>query len=196
MPFDSKIELSKEREELKRRIKDAHEEDVKSFLVKQLQEVEGAMDAAFKSQSNDQDAALEHKLAARRRKRECAIGMDRAVRARHVQERIKFQLDQADDFSLKRKELTRKAIEDIVAKMKLEKAPEEVPGAIDRLLDEKHHKELEDLLLKLFEQKAIELKEELMALMEEKVAKQQLLKRQAQDRKAGIEAILKGGKAS
>jgi len=165
-------------------------------LQKQLSEVEDAMDLAFKEESQDQDAALEHKLAARRRKRECAIGMDRAVRARHVQERIKFQLDQKNDFSEKRKELTRKALEGIVAKMQLEKAPEEVPGAIDRLLDEKHQKELEDLLLKLFEQKAVELKEEIVALMEEKVAKQQLLKRQAADRGAGISAIINGGKAT
>jgi len=35
--------------------------------------------------------------------------------------------------------------------MLLKKAPEEVPGAIDRLLDEKHEKEIEDLLLKIYE---------------------------------------------
>lgn len=50
----------------------------------------------------------------------------------------------------------------------MNKAQEEIPGAIDRLLDEKHQKELEDLLLRLYEQKAIELKEEILALMEEK----------------------------
>lgn len=48
MPFDVKMELSKEREELKRRIKESYEEDVKSFLQAQLRDVEDSMDAAFK----------------------------------------------------------------------------------------------------------------------------------------------------
>lgn len=68
--------------------------------------------------------------------------------------------------------------------------PEEIPAAVERLIDEKHQGELEDLLLKLYEQKCIELKEEVLAMMEEKIAKQQELRKAANDRKRGIDAII------
>ena len=68
--------------------------------------------------------------------------------------------------------------------------PEEIPSAVERLIDDKHQKELEDLLLKLYEQKCVELKEEVLAMMEEKIAKQQELRKSANDRKKGIDAII------
>lgn len=43
---------------------------------------------------------------------------------------------------------------------------------MEALIDDKHQKELSDWLLKLYEQKAIELKEVVLTLLEEKVAKQ------------------------
>lgn len=74
--------------------------------------------------------------------------------------------------------------------MKLELTPEEIPAALENLIDDKHQKELSDWLLKLYEQKAIELKEEILTLMEEKIAKQQVLKKNFEDRQRGINAIL------
>lgn len=75
--------------------------------------------------------------------------------------------------------------------MKLELHSEEIPAALERLIDEKHQKELQDWLLKLYEQKAMELKEEILAMMEEKIAKQMLLKKTCEDRKRGIDAIIR-----
>lgn len=46
------------------------------------------------------------------------------------------------------------------------------------------------MLLKLYEQKCVELKEEVLAMMEEKIAKQQELRKNAADRKRGIDAII------
>ena len=74
--------------------------------------------------------------------------------------------------------------------MKLELTPEEIPAALERIVDDKHQKELQDWLLKLYEQKAIELKEEILALLEEKVGKQQVLRKNFEDRTRGIEAII------
>jgi len=68
--------------------------------------------------------------------------------------------------------------------------PEEIPAAVERMIDDRHAKELEDMLLKLYEQKAIQLKEEILALLEEKAGKQLLLKQQAEDRKRGLDAII------
>ena len=74
--------------------------------------------------------------------------------------------------------------------MKLELTPEEIPAALERMIDDKHQKELQDWLLKLYEQKAIELKEEILAMLEEKVGKQQVLRKNFEDRIRGIEAII------
>lgn len=47
--------------------------------------------------------------------------------------------------------MTRQALDELIAQMQLELTPEEIPAAIERLIDDKHQKELEDLLLKLYE---------------------------------------------
>ena len=55
---------------------------------------------------------------------------------------------------------------------------QEIPAAVERMIDDRHHSELEDLLLKLYEQKAVQLKEEILTLMEEKAARQHMLRQQ------------------
>lgn len=72
----------------------------------------------------------------------------------------------------------------------MELTTEEIPAALENLIDDKHQKELSDWLLKLYEQKAIELKEEILTMMEEKIAKQQVIKKTCEDRKRGLEAII------
>ena len=86
--------------------------------------------------------------------------------------------------------MTKAALDELVEQMRLEKTPEEIPAALERVVDDKHQKELEDLLLKLYEQKCVELKEEVLAMMEEKVQKMQEMRKGAADRKKGIDAII------
>jgi len=86
--------------------------------------------------------------------------------------------------------MTKEVLDELIAQMRLDLIPEEIPAAVERLIDDKHQKELEDLLLKLYEQKCVELKEEVLAMMEEKIAKQQEVRKNAQDRKRGIDAII------
>ena len=78
----------------------------------------------------------------------------------------------------------------MVNDMKINLPENEVPAALEKIIDEKHQGELEDLLLKLYEQKAVELKEEILAMMEEKIAKQQEVRKGANDRKRGIDALI------
>ena len=78
----------------------------------------------------------------------------------------------------------------MVNEMKINLPENEVPAALEKIIDEKHQGELEDLLLKLYEQKAVELKEEILAMMEEKIAKQQEVRKGANDRKRGIDALI------
>lgn len=142
------------------------------------------------SEAKDQDAALKRKLDARRLKRDKAIEKERHLKEGLLQERITYALDNSTNFAVYRNKLTNEAFEKIVSQMKMELTPEEIPAALENLIDDKHQKELSDWLLKLYEQKAIELKEEILTLMEEKIAKQSVLKKNCEDRKRGIDAIL------
>lgn len=82
------------------------------------------------------------------------------------------------------------ALTELVNKLKLDLPEHEVPGALEKIIDEKHQSELEDLLLKLYEQKAVELKEEILVMMEAKIGKQQEVRKGGQDRKKGIDALI------
>lgn len=86
-----------------------------------------------------------------------------------------------------------KQIEKLIKDMKLKMPAEEIPAALERMIEDRHQKEMEDLLLKLYEQKAIQLKEEVLHMLEEKLARQEMLKSQANDRIRGLEAISSRG---
>jgi len=133
---------------------------------------------------------LQDKLAARRARRNKAIENEREQKQGQLAERVEKALANSNDFQVKKNNMTRQVLDDLITQMQLELTPEEIPAALERLIDDKHQKELEDLLLKLYEQKCVELKEEVLAMMEEKIAKQQELRKNAADRKRGIDAII------
>lgn len=133
---------------------------------------------------------MKRKLEARRMKRDKAIEQERSLKQDHIQIRISYALENSTVFAETRNKLTLEAFNKIVEDMKMDLTTEEIPASLENLIDDKHQKELSDWLLKLYEQKAIELKEELLSMMEEKVAKQAVLKRNFVDRKRGIDAIL------
>lgn len=141
-------------------------------------------------QGKKQDASLQARLAARRKKRENAIEQEKKLKQDQLQERIAKSIENSEDYQLKKNALTMEALTEMVNKLKLELPEHEVPGALDKIIDEKHQSELEDLLLKLYEQKAVELKEEILCMMEAKIAKQQEVRQGGADRKKGIDALI------
>ena len=66
----------------------------------------------------------------------------------------------------------------------------EIPTAIEKLIEENQSRELQDLLLKMYEQKCVELKEEVLSMMQEKIARQQLARKNTHDRKRGLDALI------
>ena len=133
---------------------------------------------------------MQAKLAARRKKKNANLEKQRQLKSEQLQERIQKAINNSEDYQNDKNEMTKEALDQIIGEMKMKLTPEEIPAAIERLIEDKHQKELEDLLLKLYEQKAVELKEEMLAMMEEKVQKQQDCRKTANDRKKGLEALL------
>jgi len=93
------------------------------------------------------------------------------LKNKNLSDRIEFAIQNSNDYAIHKNQMTKEGLDEIVKKMKMELSSEEIPAALERIIDDKHQKELQDWLLKLYEQKAIELKEEILAMMEEKIAK-------------------------
>lgn len=53
--------------------------------------------------------------------------------------------------------------------MLMEKTVDELPAAVITALDEKHQEELDDLLMSSYKQRATELKDRVLAMLEEKL---------------------------
>lgn len=160
------------------------------MLLRQMREIDDAVKNQLGTEKQDQDAALKRKLEARRKKREVAIEKERDLKNKNLSDRIEFAIQNSNDYAIHKNQMTKEGLDEIVKKMKMELSSEEIPAALERIIDDKHQKELQDWLLKLYEQKAIELKEEILAMMEEKIAKIQILKKTAEDRCRGLDVII------
>lgn len=86
-------------------------------------------------------------------------------------------------------QMTQEALNQVIMQMKLDLPPEKIPGAVERLITDKHDKELQDLNLKHFEQKTMELRENMQTMMEEKIKRMQDARKDAETKKRGLQAI-------
>ncbi len=67
-----------------------------------------------------------------------AIEKERDAKNKNLNERIQFAIQNSNDFAVHRNEMTFQALNDIVKKMKMELSPEEIPSALERIIDDKH----------------------------------------------------------
>jgi hypothetical protein len=73
---------------------------------------------------------------------------------------------------LQKKAMTNAVINEMIINLKSRMNDSEIPAAIEKLVEENQSRELQDLLLKIYEQKCVELKEEVLNMMQEKIARQ------------------------
>ena len=91
---------------------------------------------------------------------------------------------------IKKKEMTAAIINEMIVNLQGRMGEAEIPTAIEKLIEENQSRELQDLLLKMYEQKCVELKEEVLSMMQEKIARQQLARKNNHDRKRGLDALI------
>lgn len=137
----------------------------------QMDEIDANVRRLQSEQDKSADQILQEKLAARRKKKNSNLDKQREMKSEQLQQRIDKALENSDEHQMVRNAMTKDALDEIILDMKKNLTSEQIPAAIERLIDDKHQKELEDLLLKLYEQKCLELKEEVLNMMEEKVAR-------------------------
>jgi len=61
--------------------------------------------------------------------------------------------------------MTQAIVNEMIINLKTRMSESEIPAAVERLIEENHSRELQDLLLKIYEQKCVELKEEILSMM-------------------------------
>jgi len=188
--FDPYKDSVKQRQTIQRDLDNATTNEERDNLMAKMDEVDANVRRQLEEAAKGGDKILQEKLAARRKKKNANLEKQRAMKSEQLQDRIQKSINNSEDYQATKNDMTKEALDTIIGDMKMNMTPEEIPAAIERLIDDKHQKELEDLLLKLYEQKAIELKEEMLAMMEEKVQKQQDARKTANDRKKGLEALI------
>ena len=77
--------------------------------------------------------------------------------------------------------------------LKLTIPPDEIPYALERILDEKHLREVMELLAAQFREKARVLKDEMVSLLELKIAELGALSRDSQHKREVLERLRDGG---
>lgn len=144
-------------------------DEERAEMMRQLKEIQEQIKAQIEKEMNNQDNNLQAKLAARRKRKTENAEKSRELKAQQLKERIELALANATSTMKQRSELDREGLEKIIEELKTQVKADEIPAAIENLVYQKHQKELEDLLLALYEQKAIELREEILAMLEEKL---------------------------
>ena len=172
------------------RMSDAGSADEVEAIKRQIKELDDEVRRELGKEEKIQDEALRKKLDERKRKKNEALKKERDMKSTLLQQRIDAALQNSDDYNFKKKEMTQAIVNEMIINLKTRMSESEIPAAVERLIEENHSRELQDLLLKIYEQKCVELKEEILSMMQEKIARQQLARKNNHDRKRGIDAII------
>jgi hypothetical protein len=68
---------------------------------------------------------------------------------------------------------------------------EELPYAVQKVVEDKQSAELDEMLVRLFEEKARDLKDEVLALLEERFGKEHEIKKEFKDKRDMVDALQK-----
>jgi len=82
--------------------------------------------------------------------------------------------------------MTEEALKGVIEQMKKELPDEKIPAAVERLIQTKHEQESIDLDMKHFEQKTMELRENIQTMMEEKIKRMQDARQDAATKQKGL----------
>ncbi|CDW74865.1 cast multi-domain protein [Stylonychia lemnae] len=184
-------ELS-QRDELKKRLEQESQtmdEQQKKNLIEELKQRDNSIKDKLDQQNQQQDNALAEKLKQRRKRKEELAELEREMKSKQIVEReLEEDIQNLEDKNAKAQQ-DRHNLEATLNELKMNLPAEELPYAIQRVLDEKHEAELNDLLVELFELKCRELQDEVFNVLEEKLHKQGAIQKEYQDKISVIQKL-------
>ena len=167
--MDKEEEKEDKLSKLKNQISMAPTAEEKQKLIEQYDQFKTDIEQELQHMANDGSNILKQKLRDRRAKR-------KAEEDKMLQERmdeVTKEKDEEKDTGKKNYDEFRdineeKTVEEIVRNLRVSVPKEEVPTALEKILDDRHMRELVDLLMRQYEEKAQAMKDELIKIMEEK----------------------------
>ncbi len=145
----------------------------KKRLLEEFQKYQSEVADQVHNELVKQNATFEDKIAERKRKRAAKEAELRAEKERELEELKKNNHREED--ALKRR-MDEQKLQKQIEKMKMMLTQDELPFAVERLIDEKHLNELSDLLRRQLHDKAMVLKDNMQKLLKAKAEAVQKVK--------------------
>ena len=175
---------------MQRKIAEAKDDpEARAALLAALEQTDADIAAKLAAEASSQQKQLADRLAKRRgrraaqARRECDLKVEQAAKRAEQQEQADSQQKELRD------EARNAKFEAKLDNMLMEKTVDELPAAVIAALDEKHQEELDDLLMRSYQQRATELKDRVLALLEEKLLGQAALGKNFRARGAALDAL-------
>lgn len=156
-----------EKDKIRDQLKGKLDESERAQLMARLGEINGLMEKSLDGDKANSDNRLQAALAARKKRRDELAAEERKTKKKQERQVIENEGERERLEKHAFKANTRE-LEMLIEQMKLTLSPEELPFAIQRVVEERHQDDLNDVLVGLFKQKAKELNEEVLGLLEQK----------------------------
>ena len=159
-------EAEKERQGLKNQLRETEEDDERDYLLKSIRDYENITTARLNAERDKLVSSIQERQAGRRKKirgneKEIIDKFEGEIKAGQLET---TQLEKKLKTKLRQERLHR------LIKITIEQMnPDEVPFALDKIIEELHIDELSDLLQDQFKEKAKELKYEIKSILGDKL---------------------------
>lgn len=155
-----------------------------------LQQTEDDIAAKLAAEADSQQSKLAERLAKRRGRRVAQARQERDLKVEQAAERAEKH-QELEQQQVEMKDQARNAkFETKLDNMLMEKTVDELPAAVIGALDDKHQEELDELLMRLYQQRATELKERVLPLLEEKLQAQGGIGKNYRARLTALDALI------
>lgn len=155
-----------------------------------LQQTEDDIAAKLAAEADSQQSKLAERLAKRRGRRAAQARQERDLKVEQAAERAEKH-QELEQQQVEMKDQARNAkFETKLDNMLMEKTVDELPAAVIGALDDKHQEELDELLMRLYQQRATELKERVLPLLEEKLQAQGGIGKNYRARLTALDALI------
>lgn len=193
--LDKEEEKESQLAKFKAQLENTPSADDKKRLIEQHDQYKNDTEAELKRMAENGANILEQRIRDRRAKRKKEE--EDLLKERMDQLNLKKQEDedmQKRNVEEVRDDLEEKTIEDIVRGLQNALAPEEVPSALEKIMDDRQMRELMELLVKQYEEKAQAMKDAVMKILNEKSEEIDALNKEIAESKGFLrEAYEKGG---
>ena len=168
--LDKEEEKESQLAKFKKQLEEAPTADEKQSLISQHDNYKNDMEKELQRMAEEGTQKLEQRLRdrrARRRKEEEDLLKQRMAELNKEKEETEDK--QKNNIGEVREDLEEKTIEEIVKGLQGAIAKEEVPSALEKILDDRQMKELMDLLMKQYKEKAEAMKDALVKILNDKI---------------------------